>query len=117
MPLFEGVVCIDAMLAARLITPGDLATSAAARPGWTGLPRLRRVLLLCDAGAESPQESRLRLILVAGGLPRPVTQYEVRDAADVFVARLDMAYPVCGSSRRMSTAIAPAWSPPCGPLS
>jgi hypothetical protein len=30
-------VCVDAMLAARLITPGDLAASAATRPGWTGL--------------------------------------------------------------------------------
>jgi very-short-patch-repair endonuclease len=38
-------------------------------------------------------ETRLRLILVAGGLPRPVTQYEVRDRNGLFVARLDLAYP------------------------
>ena len=49
--------------------------------------------MLCDPGAESPQETRLRLLLLAGGLPRPVTQYEVRDANGLFVARLDLAYP------------------------
>jgi hypothetical protein len=35
----------------------------------------------------------LRLILLAGGLPRPVSQYEVRTASGLFVARLDLAYP------------------------
>jgi hypothetical protein len=93
LPLVEAVVAVDAMLAARLVTSANLAASAAIRPYWPGLARLRKVLLLCDAGAESPQESRLRLILIAGGLPRPVCQYEVRDAAGLFVARLDLAYP------------------------
>jgi hypothetical protein len=68
LPLAEAVVAVDAMLAARLLTPADLAVSSARRPRWPGLGRLRKVLLLCDAGAESPQESRLRLILIAGGL-------------------------------------------------
>jgi very-short-patch-repair endonuclease len=93
LPLPEAVVCVDAMLAARLLTAEHLHESARRRPGWTGLPQLRKVLLLCDAGAESPQESRLRLILLAGGLPRPLTQYEVRTASGLFVARLDLAYP------------------------
>jgi very-short-patch-repair endonuclease len=30
------------------------------------------VLVLSDAGAASPQESRLRVLLMRGGLPRPV---------------------------------------------
>jgi hypothetical protein len=51
------------------------------------------VLVLADGGAGSPQESRLRLILVAGGLPRPVAQYEVRDPDGTFVARLDLGFP------------------------
>jgi hypothetical protein len=93
LPLAEAVVAVDALLAARLLTSADLATSAAIRPYWPGLARLRKVLLLCDAGAQSPQESRLRLILIAGGLPRPECQYAVHDASGVFVARLDLAYP------------------------
>ena len=92
LPLPEAVVCVDAMLAARLLATADLRESARRRPGWTGLPQLGKVLLLCHAGAESPQESRLRLILLARGLPRPVSQYEVRTASGPFVARLDLAY-------------------------
>jgi very-short-patch-repair endonuclease len=33
------------------------------------------------------------MVLIAGGLPRPVCQYEVFDANGEFVARLDLAYP------------------------
>lgn len=90
--LVEAVVAIDAMLHARLLTREDLALSAKRRTGWPGIPQLRKVLKVCDAGAESPQESRLRLILVGGGLPWPVTQHEVHDGKR-FVARLDLAYP------------------------
>jgi hypothetical protein len=93
LPIIEAVVTVDAMLAARLIGPAALAAAAAARPRWPGLAKLRRVLELCDAGAESPQETRLRLVLVAGGLPRPVCQHEVLDGTGAFVARLDLAYP------------------------
>jgi hypothetical protein len=92
-PLLEAVVAIDAMLAARLITKADLTRFAAGRPYWPGAGQLRRVLFASDAGSGSPMESRLRLLLVAGGLPWPVTQYEVRTAEGLFVARLDLAYP------------------------
>jgi len=51
-----------------------------------------RVLMLCDPRAESPMETRLRMILIAGRLPWPVTQYPVYDE-NGFVARLDLAYP------------------------
>jgi hypothetical protein len=90
--LVEAVVAVDAMLAADLVTEGEIAYLAAGRPGWPGIAQVRNVLGLCDAGAESPQESRLRLVLVAGGMPRPVTQFAVYDD-DRFVARLDLAYP------------------------
>jgi very-short-patch-repair endonuclease len=33
------------------------------------------------------------MILIAGRLPWPVTQHEVRDESGLFVARLDLAYP------------------------
>ncbi len=91
--LFEAVVCVDAMLAADLVTESVLAFEAAGRSTWPRVSQVREVLRFCDAGAESPQESRLRLILVAGGLPRPVTQYVVYDDDGRFVARLDLAYP------------------------
>ncbi|BEP12119.1 DUF559 domain-containing protein [Acidothermaceae bacterium B102] len=90
--LREAVVAVDALLHKGLITLDDLAQFAAGR-SWPDGARLGRVLELADAGAESPQESRLRLVLVLdGGLPRPETQIVARDVDGRFVARLDMGY-------------------------
>ena len=47
---------------------------------------------LSDPAAESPPESRVRLILVSAGL-QPVPQYDVRDAAGSWLARVDLAFP------------------------
>lgn len=92
LDLRESVVAIDALLHARLITV-DTLDEYAARRGWPDGARLARVLGLADDGAESPQESRLRLILVLdAGLPKPATQFEVWTEDGVFVARLDLAY-------------------------
>jgi very-short-patch-repair endonuclease len=44
-----------------------------------------------DGGAQSPRETWLRLLLIDGGLPRPVTQIEVRDAAG-YRACLDLGW-------------------------
>jgi very-short-patch-repair endonuclease len=57
--------------------------------GWR---RFDRAAGLADGGAESPQESRLRVRLVLAGLPRPVTQHEIRHDGR-FVARADLAWP------------------------
>jgi hypothetical protein len=56
--------------------------------GARGVSRLRTALDLTDSGAESPQESRLRLIIVDGGLPPPETQIEFRDLR----IRVDMGW-------------------------
>jgi very-short-patch-repair endonuclease len=50
--------------------------------------KLRAVLDLVDGGAESPQETRLRLILVGGRLPAPETQIEFRELR----IRVDMGW-------------------------
>lgn len=59
--------------------------------GARGLRRLQNVLFLADPGAESVQETRLRLCLVGGGLPRPETQIELR-APGGRAVRLDMGW-------------------------
>lgn len=56
------------------------------------MKQLRRVLALVDAGAESPQETRTRLALIAGGLPRPQTQIMVQDDWGRVLARIDMGW-------------------------
>jgi hypothetical protein len=48
-------------------------------PGARGLRRLRSVLPLVDAGAASPKETWLRLLLINAGLPVPTTQIPVQE--------------------------------------
>ncbi|MBA3292552.1 MAG: hypothetical protein H0T40_02165 [Geodermatophilaceae bacterium] len=60
----------------------------------TAVPGARQARVaagLADGRAESPQESRRRVMLALAGL-YPVPQYEVRDGADRFVARVDLAF-------------------------
>ena len=45
-----------------------------------------------DGGAESPQETRLRLVLTNAGLPRPETQIEFRDRYGRVRVRVDMGW-------------------------
>lgn len=80
------------MQATKLKTT-DVEGVIADHRGVRGLTRLRRILPLCDGGAESPQETRTRLVLIDAGLPMPQTQIVVVDEYGQFVARLDMGYP------------------------
>lgn len=83
---------LDALVNATGVEVEEVEAIAAARPGVRGLTRLRRVLPLVDGGAESPQETRTRLVLLDAGLPRPETQIVVYDEHGEFVARIDMGY-------------------------
>src|SRR5699024_3068884 len=61
--------------------------------GWPGIDDLSTALDAAEPRSGSPMESRVRLIIVAGGLPRPVAQFEVFDEAGLFAGRVDLAYP------------------------
>lgn len=74
----KSVPILDALLNATGINPADVAAVADSHPGSRGIRRLRSALDLVDGGAESPQETRVRLLLVGAGLPRPETQIEFR---------------------------------------
>lgn len=94
LDVVEAVVVIDTLLARRVTTREALRDHALSRAGQRGWRLMLRAVDLADAGAESPQESRLRVRLVLAGLPGPVTQHVVqRDGR--FVARLDLAWPDC----------------------
>lgn len=56
-----------------------------------GVRQLRELVALVDAGAESPKESWLRLLVVDGGLPVPETQIPVWENGFPF-AYLDMGW-------------------------
>ena len=93
LPFEEGLIRVDALLNATDVAVDDVSELAARYPGSRNIRRLRRVIVLADGGAESPQESRLRLALIGGGLPRPVTQIPVRNSYGRVVRRIDMGWP------------------------
>jgi very-short-patch-repair endonuclease len=89
---WEAVPRLDALANATDVKNVDIEAVAARHRGARGIRRLRRVLPLVDGGAESPQESRTRLVLREGGLPRPQTQIRVFNEYGDFVARIDMGW-------------------------
>jgi hypothetical protein len=89
----EAIVALDAMCHRRLVQLNDLAAYTERRAGGLGAGELRGRLDLVDALAESPMETRLRLLLTDAGLPSPTSQHHVCDRAGRFVGRVDLAYP------------------------
>ena len=83
---------LDALVNATGVKTACIASVASRHPGERGIRRLRRVLPLIDGGAESPQESRTRLMLMDAGFPVPETQIVVSDSRGFFIARLDMGW-------------------------
>lgn len=83
---------LDALANATDVKRAEIDAVIADHPAARGTPRLRRILPLMDGGAESPQETIARLVLIDAGLPAPRTQVRVFDEHGQFVARIDMAY-------------------------
>ncbi|HUE60748.1 MAG TPA: DUF559 domain-containing protein, partial [Acidimicrobiales bacterium] len=57
-----------------------------------GIRTMRRVVELVEPAAESAMESRLRMLLVLAGLPRPRAQVVIHDESGRFVGRPDLYY-------------------------
>jgi very-short-patch-repair endonuclease len=93
LPLVDAVAAVDAALYLGRVTLPAFQASVAGLPGFPGVAQARRVADLVEAGVESPMESRLRMVLVLSGLPRPRVQVELHDAAGRFLARPDLLYP------------------------
>jgi hypothetical protein len=91
--LIERVVGIDAMLNRGGCTLEALSAYIADRPHWRGIRWAREALAYAEPRAQSPMETRQRMRLVLGGLPRPVAQYKLHDMDGVPFADLDHAYP------------------------
>ncbi len=86
------VTVLDALMNATRVKPADVLAIADARPHHRGVRRLRAAMTMADPGAESPQESRVRLLLVRAGLPTPETQIVFRDQDGVPYIRVDLGW-------------------------
>lgn len=91
-PLMTAVASIDALARATEIKAVDVELLARRYVGRRGVAQARQVVDLFDAGAQSPKESWLRVVLIQAGLPRPQTQIPVLDESASAVAYLDMGW-------------------------
>jgi hypothetical protein len=85
-------MAVDALANATKLQPSHVLPLLERHRGVRGLVQLRDVIDLMDGGAESPQETRTRLLLIDAGLPRPQTQIVVRDNYGEPFARIDMGW-------------------------
>ena len=92
LSLVEAVVVADQALHSGLVHRTELSGWIDARAGRKGVRRARRVLELADAKAESPMETRLRMLLVLNGVPPPELQVTIRDEQGSFVGRPDLFF-------------------------
>ena len=88
----DGVVLLDRLVAAGIVELAGVRDTVEALARGRGSRLAREVVALADGLAESPQETRLRLLAFRAGLPAPSAQFRVFDD-DGFIARLDFAYP------------------------
>jgi hypothetical protein len=91
-PVEAAVAKIDALARATKLKVADIEFLADRYAGRRGIRRARVALDFVDAGAESPRETWLRLLLIRAGFPRPQTQIPVYDEFGVLVAVLDMGW-------------------------
>ncbi|MDT5069611.1 MAG: hypothetical protein QOK02_5766 [Mycobacterium sp.] len=91
-PLDVAVAEIDALARAARLKVADMELLAERFEGRRGIRDARVALDLVDPGAESPQETRVRLLLIRAGFPRPETQIPVYDEYGRLVAELDMGW-------------------------
>ncbi|NUT08483.1 MAG: DUF559 domain-containing protein, partial [Hamadaea sp.] len=96
LPRIDAVVALDAFFQRRCVSPEKVLAYVDAHSGWPSVRSARVSLSLSDGRAESVMETRLRLLLVDGGLPGPALQVRITrilpDGRVRVLARVDLAY-------------------------
>jgi hypothetical protein len=90
-PQRQAVAAIDALARSTRMKMADVELLADRHRGRRGIRAARETLTLVDPGAESPQETYLRLLVMANGFPRPQTQIPVWHCG-ALVAELDLGW-------------------------
>ena len=88
----EAIARLDALMRVQVFSIEDVLLLAKRHQGVRGLRQLRAALPLVDGGAASPPETRLRLLFIDAGLPKPTTQIPVVDLRGRLVRMLDMCW-------------------------
>ncbi|ORW30880.1 hypothetical protein AWB91_18055 [Mycobacterium paraense] len=91
-PVGSAVAAVDALARATGLKVADAELVADRYKGHRNIRRARRALDLVDAGAQSPRETWLRLLVIEAGYPRPETQIPVYGEYGELVAVVDMGW-------------------------
>lgn len=83
---------IDAVCNRSKTLVDSLATTVEQMRGLHGVSRVGSLLTWCDELADSPRETRLRLMLVRAGLPAPTPQVTIYNEHGVKIATPDLCY-------------------------
>jgi hypothetical protein len=83
---------LDSALHLGVVTGDELGWAVLRARGRRGVVALRRIAQIADGRAESPLESRVRLICIDGGLPPTELQHAVRDHYGNVIAIGDLAW-------------------------
>lgn len=95
--LRDAVVACDMASAAQLTSVDEMREYAARRSSWTGVPLVRKALLLSTDDSRSPMESRMRLVWVLdAGLPTPQCNKPIFDLRGNLLGVPDLLDPVAG---------------------
>lgn len=92
----KGLAMLDVGARHHLIAPQSFAAFLDPLGGLHRLSRVRQLLPLISARAESVPESEMRYHWVNAGLPTPIVNQPVHDRRGQFVARVDLCDPETG---------------------
>jgi hypothetical protein len=88
----RALATLDAALRTGACDRDEMRRVLTRHSGRRGVVAVRELLPLASPLAESPMESEARLVMIDGGVPPPVLQYEVVDLNGQ-IWRLDFAWP------------------------
>jgi len=92
--LVDLLVLADAILRTeRWTTPDRLAARVADWSGRRGVRLLREVVALAETRVDSPMETRLRLLLLRAGLPRPMVYEPLWTPEGAYLHTPDLCWP------------------------
>lgn len=95
--LRPAVIALDMAAAAGLTSVAEMAAYVAGRSAWTGVPLVRKALVLASDHSRSPQETRMRLIwTLDAGLPPVLVNRAVFDLDGRLLGYPDLFDPVAG---------------------
>ncbi|MBC6465230.1 endonuclease domain-containing protein [Actinomadura alba] len=93
LPRIDLIVAGDQMLRRELTDSDSLRGFLSQCYRRRGVQRARAAVPHLEKNADSPPETRLRMLLVDAGLPRPVANQDVHNGWGVWLAKPDLSYP------------------------